>query len=105
MSLEPIKPIKLDLSFDALTRLFKEHDVNLKRCGTTVDFPNCCPVAAIAVINNTTYMSIDGKLDDKTSIRLASIEAGFEGWPVDEEHIGVYYKIGQKLYNASRKGA
>lgn len=97
--------VALELSFDALTKLFKEHNVKLRRGQSTIHFPNCCPYAAIAVINGSDYMMFDRQLDEKTFLRLNSIEAGFEGWENEGDYIGVYYRIGQKLYNASRKGA
>lgn len=94
--------LELDLSFRALTQLFKEHDVKLTRGQTSIHFPKCCPYAALAFINNSNYMMFDMKISEKDYIRLSSIEAGFEGWDCEPENYKSYYKIGQRLYKWSQ---
>lgn len=93
--------VALDLSFDALTKLFNEHGVKLRRMQSKF-FPNCCPYAALAVINGSSYMMFDRELDHETYEKLSSIEAGFEGWEQEPEYSETYYKIGQRLYKWSQ---
>jgi hypothetical protein len=102
--------LKLPTDFRGLTRLFKKYGVKLNRGGVTADYPNCCVLSALGVINSITYTHMV-ELND---IKLASIEIGFEGWPTedffDSEYDMKYVEIGRKLYEWSlsqkvKKGA
>lgn len=96
-----------NLSFKALTTLFTERGVNLRRGGVTLEYPNCCVLSALAVINDVRYSGLVFspilKLD--TIKKLSSIEIGFEGWPIEDWERKDYYKkyveIGKSLYKWS----
>lgn len=94
-------------TYEGLVRLLEEHGVKLTRHATTASFPECCVIAALAVINGTTYNMLDNlccseeTYDIALSNKLRALEIGFEGWPVDDftdEWVDEkFVEIGQQL--------
>ncbi len=101
-----------NLSFKALKKVFTDNNVNLTRGGTAINFPNCCIISALAVINGDSYVSYcyyGTKLNKSVVKRLDSLEFGFEGWELDEDedenglYCSKYMEIGKRLYRWQEK--
>lgn len=103
--------LNVPLTYDEIVKMVEEHGIKLARLGIPSDFPFCCVVSTIAFDNGTDYYSL--KIDvlresRDTYNKLRSIEAGFEGDPLDfddfqeELHLDpYYYEIGERLYKYS----